>query len=681
MEELKFLSIIKDGMPTDMQLGEIFDNKKYTNIKIVTFVSSATFMCKALKNFRNIDLIIGIDDDNNKQALELNIAKYFDINNRKTFYNLLDETLKEKLCIGVLRIYYSLKNIIHDKIYLLENLENSDTRVIIGSANLSNNAFANEKQFESIEIFDNDKNRFDYYTNRFHELQNLCVDYVPERMRKLPEKVDSNDINALSIIKTDENFDMLMDLVENSREMRIMIDDSITADLNDYQKETVYQKEEVETNVKRLNLLFKRNPKGGLVPKTKKELEKIKVSIKTTINSKAITATEDMRVFYKYDERLASLFIEQHTSDESNKSVYITYPLEIDKGKLKDKIEVINKIVNSYKDFSTYQNIDNRHKIFEIILYAFISPFLWKAREQYVTARGTETERRYIYPFMIIGGSQESGKSTILDLVGRLIGNNAPYFGAYNNYSKSNNLLSLFYTENICPLLIDEINLNFFTSKREQLGEALIKRITNDCSGQHPCLIGTTNMGEFHVSGQVLSRIIYIELNNFFDKERRLEARDFLEQIRDTIDDELFRDFCYKIIGMIKENKEIYSQPDILSVAREIFRNYYEDCGVEVPEWLDFKEHFDYQNRGRETWLNWYANNKSSFRENKDSMLYINTNDIWGNNKEVEKFINYLDKDSIASYSAPMLLLNKTPFYKYIGLKKSGLARIREILF
>lgn len=44
MEELKFLSILKNGMPIDISMEEIFDDKKYTNIKIVTFVSSASFM-------------------------------------------------------------------------------------------------------------------------------------------------------------------------------------------------------------------------------------------------------------------------------------------------------------------------------------------------------------------------------------------------------------------------------------------------------------------------------------------------------------------------------------------------------------------------------------------------------------------------------------------------------------
>lgn len=55
-------------------------------------------------------------------------------------------------------------------------------RVVIGSANFTKTAFQNKNQFEELLIYD-DSPLFDQYLERFQELENVTIDYIPDRSK------------------------------------------------------------------------------------------------------------------------------------------------------------------------------------------------------------------------------------------------------------------------------------------------------------------------------------------------------------------------------------------------------------------------------------------------------------------------------------------------------------------
>lgn len=72
--------------------------------------------------------------------------------------------------------YANVGNIIHSKLYLLDNYKTGAKRVIIGSANLTESAFSNQiSQYEEVMVFD-DNDIYETYLQRFRILQNKAVD-------------------------------------------------------------------------------------------------------------------------------------------------------------------------------------------------------------------------------------------------------------------------------------------------------------------------------------------------------------------------------------------------------------------------------------------------------------------------------------------------------------------------
>ena len=140
------LFTILNGEKADFAIEEIFDHKKFNSIKAVTFSLDSSFTNKYLSGFENVNLIIGIPDadvqmrgfeafrniiDANKKMLKREQLTFFENLSRKNQENVLERKWGIKV---------PLKSSIHCKFYLLES--ETEKRLIIGSANLSNQAFS-----------------------------------------------------------------------------------------------------------------------------------------------------------------------------------------------------------------------------------------------------------------------------------------------------------------------------------------------------------------------------------------------------------------------------------------------------------------------------------------------------------------------------------------------------------
>src|SRR5699024_9988480 len=104
---------------------------------------------------------------------------------------------------------YSKKNDpIHSKIYLLDGKET--TRVMIGSANFTEQAFSQRKQYEELIVYDNHP-LFDIYCERFREIYEETVDYVPEKFK---QNLIGEPIN---IADPEQLFDVLIEEVRSGK--------------------------------------------------------------------------------------------------------------------------------------------------------------------------------------------------------------------------------------------------------------------------------------------------------------------------------------------------------------------------------------------------------------------------------------------------------------------------------
>lgn len=131
----------------DISISEIFNSKKYNHFTGVTFSISPNFMNEYLGGFEEVNIILGIPEERIQVAvneaaksLQAKIRSILD-NEATELYQGLSTPIKKKLAEKSVNMYVPLAHVIHSKFYLLKNTRTGDHRLIMGSANLSHQAF------------------------------------------------------------------------------------------------------------------------------------------------------------------------------------------------------------------------------------------------------------------------------------------------------------------------------------------------------------------------------------------------------------------------------------------------------------------------------------------------------------------------------------------------------------
>lgn len=661
----RYLYIIKDDKEVQMHYTEIFDSLKYNELYAITYVSSPTFFSKVIKGFNVVKIVLGIDDSNLLTSFTNGLEKLVDIKERTDFWNHLDLEVKEKVSDDSILLRFSPNDPIHSKIYLLNNSINGNKRVVLGSANLTETAFSNKRQYEDIVIFDNDTNKYNLYFNqRFKKLFDKAINYIPEEIK-------NKNIRESPIFLIDKEIaaEILNNDVNRNRNKIYSLSEEQMAELKSRPQQTAVQyelkKDEVERTTSIITSLMKKSgDKYTVKPFT--ELKKQTVHIETLISKTTPKEENDIRQRYKYWDKADELIIVDNKSPDNFK----TFTQSISIEKIKKDIELINKFVEAYKLFTVKSDPIYQSKIMEAILFAFTSPYMWKFRQDIVSRTNAESHRSTFPVFLVLAGRAASGKTSVLEFIGMLLGNNTPFYIPYSAIQKGktvdkNILEGYFGAEYLSPILVDEMASSFFTGKT---GENIIKDVSNSARGQHPVFICTTNAREFNTNGQVLRRIYYLQIDSEFNIENyNADSKKYLSDIKSEIDSSLLRDFSYRVSLKIKNDEEIYNENDCLFLARKIFLDYYNECGLAVPEWFPNKPFRDYTQRGRLIWRTLYQNNRDLFKEESDGTIYVEPG-IFSSPKAKEDSVNFLGYGCLKE-DTQVLLLESKRFYEFIGIK------------
>lgn len=665
IQETTFLNIVKDYQPVKMALKELFNPELYSEILAITFVASPKFFFSITKGFQKVSLVMGIEDSEVTSSFTSGLAPLIDVNERIKFFNNLPRHAQDNIRSEKYSIRYSKQgHTIHSKIYLLKGKES--TRLIIGSANFTETAFNNKKQFEEILVFDNSP-LYEVYEARFNEIYHHTIDFIPEmiKTKSKEEKIFVSDPETLKEILLDEVIRNKITVTISEEEMEEI---KLLPTKKEIEKESAVQFKQV------IEVITKKNKKTNnfsLLPVA--ELKRKAVSIKSYLSKISKKSEElDHRFVLEYHDGTDMLLTlsqnDLEQKQEDRELISFSKPIE-DKDSIKSSLLLINKFVEAYELFTARTDTKNQSRIFEIILYSFMSAYIWKMRDHYATEEGRESVRRHFPPFLIIAGRSMSGKTTALEFVGMLLGNTNPY-APYEQVKDSNIIWDYFHSSNVNPILIDEIDPKFFTSTASKKGERLIKYISNEIKGHHPVLIGTTNATGFDVNPQTSMRIYYLQIDNTFQKELMQQSSKYLSEIMNDINSKLFQDFTYRVGKKINNSTEFYKTDDFLSTARELFKEYYQECGLEVPKWFPKTKFNDYDQRGKFIWRELYRSHKQAFDIRTDNTILIKIEEF-GNQTYRDKTnkINFLPAECIIEDS-PVLVINKELFFKFIEMSE-----------
>ena len=668
--------VIKDGKCEDLTWEELFDASSFDTLQCVTYVSSGSFFEKAVGKFDKVTIVIGIEKGDIQRAFGESVRARMQFDGDKLFGSLSDEA-KEKVINKSLNIKYShAGSIIHSKFYLLSNSQNDKKRVIVGSANLTESAFSNNiKQFEDVVVFDNAE-YFEIYKKRFDAILENTSDFISQKT--IEKYVSGQLINVVDFTPEEKTENLLEQLKKEN--LVPLIDEEVLQQVQETMDIEEKEKTEVRASFEVISFSSKKSRKtGGYVLKSEKELDEAKTKI---IDILFKGTKQEMQLarftlnFNEPDKKQYHIFTDE-TGVQGDRKAEI-YDRKASDEEIKNSISNLTKFISAYKDFVSSPDPDqvNLSHVFETILYAFASAYIFKLRQL------TTSSRKVDIPIMlIIGGRASSGKSSLLAYIdailsGRKLSREDHYYQYEKITSGKNSLENLFKSENTYPLLVDEVAANFFNSKSSGKGEALIKYLANTLDGKHPAMICTTNTDTFNIPQQVARRIYYLQVDACFDENRKGQATAYYEEVMNEADNLLFRDYCYRMGEKIAHHDEMFDNEefDYLYCTREIFKEYYRIACQNIPEYMPTALYHDYANRGREMWKVLFQQDQSSFsyrekgKDNKPELV-VNLKEITTGTKDAGVYMNYLRQDLLVEAAGIYTILRANDFFEWIGIK------------
>lgn len=678
--------VVMDGECKDVALDELFDAEKYDQLMCVTYVSSASFLSRAIDKFKNVKVIIGIEKEDVRKAIAESINARVMQEGTK-FFEELPDTGKEKLLERSLEIRYSkTEYIIHSKLYLLSNSESGENRLIFGSANLTNTAFNNAvHQYEDIMVFDNNL-MFEIYKKRFQHIYSITEDYVPE---EVVNKYKEGKLISMADFTPEERMEELIEVLKKENIVPVC-NETILKYVQEAQAENEKEITETKATFEVIVVAGKKkrgDKNGNYTIKSAHELESDKGKI--------------IDILFRHTKTERNMQRFSLTFNDTDKKQYIIFPKKDDcsearapevfdrkatQEEIRSSMENLMQFLMAYKKFvsDTEDGDENLSRILEVIMYAFASVYIFKLRQE-------NTGSKSDIPIMlVIGGRAASGKSNLLAYIDRILSGRQllveQHYIQYKQIEKRDTVGELFMTDNTYPLLVDEVPPAFFNSKSTNKGEELIKYLSNTLDSKHPVMICTTNTGGFSIPAQVARRIYFLKVDACFNEKYKSEANAYYEDVMANASNILFRDFCSKMGELVKTNSSLFEDDsaDYLGIVRKIFREYFIISKMEIPACFPNQLYRDYEYRGKNMWKTLYQQTKDRFvyspkKGEKEATFTLNLKDMTTGVKDVQVYMNYLRQDILVEEAGMYVVLKAEAFCDWIGVKNvSWLERMRR---
>jgi len=634
----------------------LFENENFTQLRVVTYVSSPDFFFERVKKFKKVIAILG-EEETAREFYTFNpLCEERFIHSAEA-----DQEVLEALASGRIELrYMKAGERIHSKIYILSD-EAGNLRVMVGSANFTNAAFCNNRQYEEIVAYDSSYNPVfcKTYLNRFEEIYQNSIDFLSEKSKK---KLKNLILKADSILlfTPDDRAEGIVEKVQ--RQIQSGADaSSLIVEVMDEKERLERKTMEIERIEKIVEHVTKKTKNGySFEPKQKLITLKEKLKEIVSFSHKRTQEIIDKRNFLALNPATGEFFIK-----ENEKAV--SYTINLSEDELRINLSKLMNFVNSYWEFAVYKDKEVLKRVFEAILFAFTSPFIYLIRKSVKKHRGDE-KLAEIPIVLILGGLANTGKTKLLLFINKLLGNNYEVFNYKDIYIKTQRILyDIFSSSNIFPILVDEIYDNFFRGE----GERLIKTLTNTLVEPHPCLIGTSNVG-FSAESQVIRRIYYLHFASPFSEDKTIKAKaeKYFEEKVGKVDDSLFRYFLSEFVKRINDDK-FYRIEDPLFLSREIFNEMFEKAGFERPDFISQSPCGDYYKIGSQEWQALFLTRRKDFKEMKDEgekYFVVDLKSIY-ESKDAETLKNKLPPSVVKSSGTP-LILHKERFLQFIGHKQ-----------
>lgn len=533
---------------------DIFDG--YDSLRVLTYSASINAIVRMLDkySFTTFECVFGYEGILRDIKDILAFQKVVVGDTRAAIMGLKDERhlhVLEKVhagraCFRVLR-----KHIAHAKLYLLSNADGR-TRVIIGSANLSERAFSGN-QPETLVKFDDDEAAWQHYNRMFDEIRDSASDEIP-----LPNDRISNA--EIEISETPVMTDASATLIIESPPAE-EVEITMPVQVARIEKVAAVIGPRVSPAVPAI-----RNGRQRITPEIKREISRIRL----------VKAAEEA------DNRYLSV-------DRTNRSALLSgklFPLEWDNASVRADATLLLDYFKNYE--GTFEGNVTRlqQDYFTLMAWLYFSPFICDMRSL-ALLQDSDVIR---YPsFAIIFGKSNCGKTSLVDTL------MTSMFGYAHTVDKrsftTSQLRGLQQGYKRFPVVFDDIGRNAFNRHgRDMIKDEMLPPVT-ECPG----FILSMNAEPQSFPDEVVKRSMMIYTTTALpphNEELRQRLQGRIQEIRNGLTGHLYRRYLTEIMDHLNDER---LPGDWLALSSGVLSSIISDAGGgSLPHWCQTVTWFDY---------------------------------------------------------------------------------------
>ena len=521
----------------------------YDQLRVLTYSASVNAIVRMLDNysFNFFECVFGYEGTLRDIKNILAFQKVVVGDTRAAIMGLKDDRhvhILKKVHAGQARFRVLRKAIAHAKIYLLSNADGRN-RVIVGSANLSEQAFSG-RQSETLVFFDDDEEAWAHYNRMYQTIRDSASDEIklPEdRITKaeieIPDTPVLSDISGTLIIeapKPAESHTTMPVQIQRVEKVAAVLAPRLSA-----------AAPAISNGIQRIT------------PKVKREISRIKL----------VKSAEEA------DNRYFSI-------DRTNRTASLSgelFPLEWDPRLVERDAKLILEYFQSYEGAFEGDVSRLQRDYFILASWLYFSPFICDMRSL-ALLQDSDVIR---YPsFAIVFGKSNCGKTTLVDTL------MTSMFGIAHTLDKrsftTSQLRGLQYGYKRFPVVFDDIGRNAFNRH----GRDMIKNELHPDTEEHPGFILSMNAEPQSFPDEIVKRSLMIYTTTALpahNEELRQKLQGRIQEMRRTLTGHLYRRYLTEVMALFDKDR---LPPDWLALSSGVISAILaESITGTPPKWLN----------------------------------------------------------------------------------------------
>ena len=605
----------------------------FDTLHAITYSSGINFVYQLLNYFENAEIIFGCDEVISYSLQEVMAYQCKLIERMRESAGKAKVDLISRVEGGSLHFYVARNILSHEKIYLLSAADGRK-RVIMGSANMSFNAFGG-RQRENICYMDGDR-AYDWYMDCYQSLREDSTDQISKE--------------ALLVADSGENLEELP-IAHTIRTKKALVVETV-----------VEQKEEIRFALDVKNLAAKFTSSVPTPDKKGKLLlspEKIKIVRKQVVADQA--KEKELRSEYPQLE----VYAEDKYVTLNGSSVDLEPPKE----EVSHDVALFLKYMDGYEKFhGDVSGMQRRY--FEFANWFFCSPFMGCMRDMAVRYN----QNTLPYPvFGLVYGQSKAGKTSFLEtllkmMIGQKTKMSAPDFTRSNIEQLKHNVKG-------APIIVDDLTNTRFN-------QHAIETIKNDDFGvadhmvHYPAVVISANEDVKAVAPEVIRRTVICRVQAGLTNTEVMRSS-VVRTVQREIGTAFYREYLRRMMDAVPELLEIMksndeSAPDILAVSSkiiiEIMREHVDGNLPEYIRELSLEDYFSERVTGSyaiKTIKNAWKTSQASFEvSTRNNELRYNAGATW----EADRILKELPETLEAHKSRDWVVMNLLEAKEFFGL-------------